>query len=735
MNRENYSNFDLEFYRVGEKYTVKVCSFTGEAKYTFSPPFTREEAEQFILSIQNSIYTTSQDINSIKKFGGTLFETVFQKDILASYKSSLDVITLQEGAGLRVRLHLQDVPKLAHLPWEYLYQVNTNQFLCLNRQTPIVRYLDIPKIITPLNIKLPLRILVFISSPTNLVRLNVNNERQKIQKALADLEKKGSVNFTFCENATVSELLKNLRQSEYHIFHFIGHGGFDELKKQGLLAFENEDESVDYVNAEQLGSILENHLSLRLVVLNSCEGARTSIIDPFAGIAATLVQQGIPAVLAMQFSITDVAAINFIGEFYSSIADEMPVDNAVTEARVHLFSSIDDNIEWGTPVLFMRSPDGALFTVEDKGESVEPIITRSKKKAQKRSFAVLFILASLIFGLICFMILAVAPKSSVIALDVYAKRISFSLFPESSDEEIPLLYSGIWTNSISIESFQPIKLDIDEQTTSINNFKNPITITPKSPEGRVIFSSSHPDISLQEIIADSGSNIMLHLDDENLIFEIRNSSTILYQAMSVGEHLDIFVQDCIVTDALANDLTQKFNSSIEVKLLDISRYIKVPGNNNNLISIVKKPEFEADEVTQFVIEEIVCDVEFTKDIHQNFKMIKQSTIDSIFITRNFPLINLAFRSKGIGDLQIEAEPNRFLIYDLSRIDNSLRVSAQGRLKSIKVGQGALMSEMVPGYLAFITQHPVFSVFITFLAWFLTIISPIIFKYVTKEKGI
>ena len=113
---------------------------------------------------------------------------------------------------------------------------------------------------------------------------------------------------------------------------------------------------------------------------------------------------------------------------------------------------------------------------------------------------------------------------------------------------------------------------------------------------------------------------MLHLDDENLIFEIRNSSTILYQAMSVGEHLDIFVQDCIVTDALANDLTQKFNSSIEVKLLDISRYIKVPGNNNNLISIVKKPEFEADEVTQFVIEEIVCDVEFTKDIHQNFKM-------------------------------------------------------------------------------------------------------------------
>ena len=173
---------------------------------------------------------------------------------------------------------------------------------------------------------------------------------------------------------------------------------------------------------------------------------------------------------------------------------------------------------------------------------------------------------------------------------------------------------------------------------------------------------------------------------------------------------------------------------IDVKLPDISRYIKVQGSKNNLISIITKPEFETDEVTQFVIEEIVCDVEFTKDIHQNYKVIKQSTIDSIFITRNFPLDNLAFRSKGIGDLQIEAELNRFIIYDLSRIENSLRVSAQGRLKSLKVGQGALMSVMVPGYLAFITQHPVISLLITFLGWFLTISSPIIFKFVTKEKG-
>src|SRR3954463_10066004 len=42
--------------------------------------------------------------------------------------------------------------------------------------------------------------------------------------------------------------------------------------------------------------------SLRLAVLNSCEGARNSRTDPFAGTATTLVRQGsVPAVVAMQF--------------------------------------------------------------------------------------------------------------------------------------------------------------------------------------------------------------------------------------------------------------------------------------------------------------------------------------------------------------------------------------------------------------------------------------------------
>jgi len=49
----------------------------------------------------------------------------------------------------------------------------------------------------------------------------------------------------------------------------------------------------------------------RLVVLNACESATSGAADMFAGTAATLVRGGSPAVAAMQFEISDRAAIAF----------------------------------------------------------------------------------------------------------------------------------------------------------------------------------------------------------------------------------------------------------------------------------------------------------------------------------------------------------------------------------------------------------------------------------------
>jgi formylglycine-generating enzyme required for sulfatase activity len=114
--------------------------------------------------------------------------------------------------------------------------------------------------------------------------------------------------------------------------------------------------------------LLADHYPLRLVLLNACEGARGSDRDIFSSTAAILVQRGLPAVLAMQYEITDRAAIEFSRTFYEAIADRYPVDAAVAEARIAVNIGITNTLEWGTPVLYMRSPDGVLFGISQETE-------------------------------------------------------------------------------------------------------------------------------------------------------------------------------------------------------------------------------------------------------------------------------------------------------------------------------------------------------------------------------
>ena len=102
---------------------------------------------------------------------------------------------------------------------------------------------------------------------------------------------------------------------------FVGHGGYDEDAQDGALALEDTDAGTRLVTGRDLGLMIRGHRSLRLVVLNACEGARNARADPFGGVAQALVRQGIPAVIAMQFEISDLAALVFSQSFYEAIGD------------------------------------------------------------------------------------------------------------------------------------------------------------------------------------------------------------------------------------------------------------------------------------------------------------------------------------------------------------------------------------------------------------------------------
>ncbi|MCA1671163.1 MAG: CHAT domain-containing protein, partial [Actinobacteria bacterium] len=160
---------------------------------------------------------------------------------------------------------------------------------------------------------------------------------------------------------TYGDLQNALDRGPWHVCHFVGHGGYDRVADEGTLALADDDGRTNPVGADDLSRLLAEHHTLRLVLLNACDTGRGSALDAFSSTAGALMRRGIPAVVAMQFEITDPAAIRFAEAFYQNVAKRLPVDTAVMRARRELRLAKKDTLEWGTPVLYLRAPDGRIF--------------------------------------------------------------------------------------------------------------------------------------------------------------------------------------------------------------------------------------------------------------------------------------------------------------------------------------------------------------------------------------
>jgi hypothetical protein len=364
----DYVNFDLEIAHIsGLDYTVTVRSGAGEAQEVMRFPFDELALENRLLMLQNALLRSrgharrilSHDEQTVEDFGRTLFDALFKGEVRSRYDMSQQQ-AFDQDKGLRLKLRIK-APELATVPWEFLYDHRRSEFLCLSVRTPIVRYLEMAHPIRPLVVKPPLRILGMISSPSNLPYLDLENEKNRVERALQDLQVQGRVSLTWLAGQTWRDLQRAMRNGPWHVFHFIGHGDFDQSKDEGVIALVDENGQRSDFSATQLGRLLVNHGYLRLVVLNSCEGAKSSNQDIFSSTAGTLIHKGIPAVVAMQYEISDRAAIEFARVFYEALVDELPVDAAVSEARVAISSAVSNTVEWGTPTLYMRSTDGVLL--------------------------------------------------------------------------------------------------------------------------------------------------------------------------------------------------------------------------------------------------------------------------------------------------------------------------------------------------------------------------------------
>ncbi|MCL4827832.1 MAG: hypothetical protein KJZ95_10715, partial [Caldilinea sp.] len=149
-----YEDFDLLIDRTGSIYRVRViASPAGQTQATVA---LTPEIEAIRAAIAAGWQIDELDPALAKSWGQALYDVIFSGAAETCLLRSLDAAR-NNDAGLRIRLHLTDVPELATLPWELAFSPPRDRFLALSNATPIVRYMALAEGAPRLPVDPPLR--------------------------------------------------------------------------------------------------------------------------------------------------------------------------------------------------------------------------------------------------------------------------------------------------------------------------------------------------------------------------------------------------------------------------------------------------------------------------------------------------------------------------------------------------------------------------------------------------
>jgi tetratricopeptide (TPR) repeat protein len=186
----------------------------------------------------------------------------------------------------------------------------------------------------------------------------------------------------------------------FHIVHFDGHGVYEDLSKtaladwlrtisaltlggprkgkHGYLLFEHPDsrDKMRPVSGEELGKLLHDS-GVPVLALNACQSAMHEATErpaaaaddhdavrAIGSLAQAVIDQGIPAVLGMRYSVYVVTASQYIGQLYASLAQGSAFGEAASAGRKHLARNPERWVglepqplqDWFVPVVYEAMP-------------------------------------------------------------------------------------------------------------------------------------------------------------------------------------------------------------------------------------------------------------------------------------------------------------------------------------------------------------------------------------------
>lgn len=235
------------------------------------------------------------------------------------------------GASIEIAIDTAD-PDLGSLPYESLRLPHNDQLLVDHAAVTMVR--RPADLVWPLPAALPgpLKILVAVGAPdegkTASNVLDYERELKNILDAVVPEHQLENVEVRILEASDPAAIGDALQRDQYHVLHITGHG------TPGALELDDEDGNAVRVTAHDLLDALRRaQRPAPLVFLNTCHGAAHH--GQTASLAESLLRGGVPAVLAMQTSVSDQYGSDLAHAFFANLASDKREAVLASRALAH----------------------------------------------------------------------------------------------------------------------------------------------------------------------------------------------------------------------------------------------------------------------------------------------------------------------------------------------------------------------------------------------------------------
>jgi hypothetical protein len=369
----NSANFEITLHRQdsGSYSVVLRCTLPGNDTDVSRSGEARFDFDQLRASSLDSL-----------SYAKLLTDSLFKDPAVATAFNEARAAAQALGTNLQIHLGVEsDAPELHSLHWETLLDPRDGSYLFQGEQVIFSRYLSSldwqPVRLRP---KVQLTALVVIANPANLAQfqlaaVDVQGESSRARTSMGGI---GVTTLASGGTATLNNLSDRLRDGAQDILYLVCHGSI--VDNEPWLWLEDSTGNVARVRGVDMVARLKDlEQRPRLVVLASCQSAGVGAPSNPTGHSALislgprLAEAGIPAVLAMQGSVSMETVEDFMPVFFRELLRDGQIDRALAVAR----GEVSDRPDFWMPVLFMRLKSGRIWedapSSDDRAPKAGPV--------------------------------------------------------------------------------------------------------------------------------------------------------------------------------------------------------------------------------------------------------------------------------------------------------------------------------------------------------------------------